>query len=603
MKQFLKIRNCYLVFLLLMSIVGCQNDETVENQPTEVQRVVLDFKAKKIKGSTLFQQNKDLDRLLTSSVLNNDLRSEDLNSSLYDFTIDTTNVQIISSDTFDSYTFIVEREETETNVLENYILTMFNDGSYAQMLLSYPFSVINDEKQYDFDNATGVYIVDNSLLIGESDSPCPSTTEEIIAWEDGGCIAVNCGEGKDHSPGEVCDNGEYNAYWHCSGAWVVTGCVYNSGGLYTGTGDPSNSTTNGGGNNNNNTDNFIPNEEIPVIPLMKTALEEIIDCMNNGSIDLYAEPMLTNAMIVWLSNNRVYSNLVNQFLKFSNCSDESINIARLAIETLINNGGADFNDFIFKDETFKDSDLDCIHKSLLDSENFYSKMISKFYDNSGTVLTYEIGEVPVGEWAITKGYSNELNIFDVRISPSIESSSNLSKKITLCHEVVHSYMFNTLKNWGYIQFDVNGNPILSLNCESGINYNNINLNELTTKERFVAIICKLSQNSVLNDNWTHELFGLWHFDVNVYVDKIKDFLLNNHDWDSEATVFKNEAISIFGNMNWKEEVATAISWIGLEGTSEYLDYLNNYSAPANFLKLAYISQINQRIQTAKNNCP
>lgn len=192
---------------------------------------------------------------------------------MYNFTIDTTKVQVISSDAFDSYTFNVEREEAEVNVLENYVITIFNNGNYAQMLLTYPYVIENGEILYDFENAIAEYIFDDSLLLGKSGSPCPSTSEEIIAWEDGGCIAVNCGLEGNHSPGEACDDGEVRAHWNCGGAWVVTGCVYTGGGTYTGGTDPSNNTTNGGGNSNDT--NNIPNEEIPVIPFedLKTGAE------------------------------------------------------------------------------------------------------------------------------------------------------------------------------------------------------------------------------------------------------------------------------------------------------------------------------------------
>ena len=66
-------------------------------------------------------------------------------------------------------------------------------------------------------------------------------------------------------------------------------------------------------------------------------------------------------------------------------------------------------------------------------------------------------------------------------------------------------------------------------------------------------------------------------------------------------VFKNEAIALFGEFNWKEEVAKAASWIGLEGTTEYLEYVDSYTSEP--FKFAYITDIKFKLQNAKSDCP
>ena len=76
-------------------------------------------------------------------------------STLYDFSIDEETVQVISSNDFESYTFIVNRDTINDNLVENYVYTAFNDGSYTQMLVSYPIIEINQGNiVFDMSNAT-----------------------------------------------------------------------------------------------------------------------------------------------------------------------------------------------------------------------------------------------------------------------------------------------------------------------------------------------------------------------------------------------------------------------------------------------------------------
>ena len=151
------------------------------------------------------------------------------------------------------------------------MLTVFNDGRYMQVLIYYPFIESESGLVADINNATVTYINDTSLLTGIETSPCPSASAEIIAWEEE-CVPVNCVDIGNHSPGEACDNGEYVAHWNCTGAWVVTGCVYTGGGgSSSGSNNPNDPfppTGNGGNPTNpvepNNPDN--PDEEVPTVP-------------------------------------------------------------------------------------------------------------------------------------------------------------------------------------------------------------------------------------------------------------------------------------------------------------------------------------------------
>lgn len=281
MKQF-RNKNTYylLVVMLLTSVYSCQHDETIQNETEQATRKVFNFEAKKVAMHTLFKENKDLDRFISSKFLNNDINDENVNSSMYGFSIDTTKVQVISADTYISYTFIAERETTANNLLENYVLTVFSDGGYTQMLVTYPYEYINNEIQFSISNGTAQHIVDDTLLVGESTSPCPSTVDEIVEWEDIECVAVNCGELGNHPPSQPCNDGVQRSYWECTGGWVVTGCRrYGSGSPSGGTGTGTASTPTGGGTTTTN--DTTTDDEIPVMPFFDLGLRGECNKINN----------------------------------------------------------------------------------------------------------------------------------------------------------------------------------------------------------------------------------------------------------------------------------------------------------------------------------
>ena len=81
---------------------------------------------------------------------------------------------------------------------------------------------------------------------------------------------------------------------------------------------------------------------------------------------------------------------------------------------------------------------------------------------------------------------------------------------------------------------------------------------------------------------------------------MEELILNDYDWNSENLTFTSNAYTTFGS-NWKQEVAQAISWIGLENTNEYSTYINNYSTQP--LKFLSISDIRNKISNTNSNCP
>jgi hypothetical protein len=288
------------------------------------------------------------------------------------------------------------------------------------------------------------------------------------------------------------------------------------------------------------------------------------------------------------------------YLQENACSPEAQAFSIAAIEAIENDGEVDLINEVIIDETFKDTETQCIHNLLKTNSGFYNNMLSNFSsEDARGVLVLKIGTTLNGEWGTTLGSYDNYNEFIITTNSSIETSSNLKKMVTLSHELIHAYMFSSLESWNLINYNVDGEPILNLVCVNGVNYNNLNLNSLNEKDRFVAIMCAFNQNGTLTEDWVHDLFNSWSFDTNTYRELLEDLLINAHNWDDENAAFKNEAINLFGENNWIEKVAEAISWLGLEETQEYSNYFNSITNP---LEQLYIMDINYKIQTAKSNC-
>lgn len=282
---------------------------------------------------------------------------------------------------------------------------------------------------------------------------------------------------------------------------------------------------------------------------------------------------------------------------------ESWLFVKEAIKAVKDGGEVDFENLTISDSEFKDSQLDCIHKQLKQIPNgLYSKMLAEFNDNTGSTLTFKIGTTPAGDWGITKGSDILPNNYTITIAQNVEDGSNLMKTVTLCHELIHAYMFNTLEKANYIIFDNTGAPKFNSNlCNTSTNYQNIDLNTLNSADRLLVLLCAMLQTGTLNNQqWSHEIFNVATFDIVTYRQALENFIYTNHDWNNESTVFKTRAMNVFGN-NWKRKVAQATSWIGLEETAGYQNYINSHQS--NFTQYGYIRFFkNVEVLDAKSDC-
>ncbi|WP_445712155.1 hypothetical protein [Flavobacterium sp.] len=323
-----------------------------------------------------------------------------------------------------------------------------------------------------------------------------------------------------------------------------------------------------------------------------------------GSIDELLSSILSPEENTWWNNaTQEQKQPILDYLNANVNNGESWLFVKESIKAIKDGGEVDFENLTISDPEFKDSQLDCIHKQLKQIPNgLYSKMLAEFNDNTGSTLTFKIGTTPGGDWGITKGSELLPNNYTITIAPTIENGSNLMKTVTLCHELIHAYMFNTLEKANYITFDSTGAPKFypQISCNTSVNYQNIDLNTLNTADRLVAILCAMNQVTPLTTEWSHNIFNTATFDIVTYRQALENFILVNHDWNNESPAFKTRAISVFGN-RWKQKVAQAASWIGLEKTQGYLAYIDSHLS--DFPKYQYLNLFkNVEILDAKSNC-
>jgi len=209
MKQ--KIKNYLKLSILFFGIAfvfnGCTELEDVEKENNNFFKNIIIAKFEKIKDKP--QVSKTIKKMLNRKFSKSGVNGNG-------FIIDTTMVQVLTSELYTNYTFKVEMETENVNFLTNYVLTIFNDSLYHQMLVSYP--IINGE-QISYDTANTIAEpLEGNMLIQKS-----CNGYEITEWVEVS-IPYHCGRAGNHPPGVPCTDGVIRSGIKYNGSWVTT-CI------------------------------------------------------------------------------------------------------------------------------------------------------------------------------------------------------------------------------------------------------------------------------------------------------------------------------------------------------------------------------------------
>lgn len=248
-----------ILFCFLVIIASCQNDNLHDaSQENAISKSPPNLTATIQRGGKLLEANQNLKsqliKLSNDKQKGNVFNSRTIYSETYDLSVDTTAVQIIETATYTSYTFIVERDDVGSDILENYVFTEFNNGNFEQFLISYPILNNGSGQEFDITNAN-VTSINDAALVYNREGSCAS----LVEYEEPVCAYTKCYDGI-HSMNQ--DGWQSCIYWSkgygqptmtCTdGAWVDQGCPDTNGSTSPG-GSTGNTTT--GTNTNNNQDN------------------------------------------------------------------------------------------------------------------------------------------------------------------------------------------------------------------------------------------------------------------------------------------------------------------------------------------------------------
>ncbi len=243
--------------------------------------------------------NNVLDSKMQKDVKNNqnnlNLR---VDSEEYNFSFDEDNVQVIETDNYTSYTFIVERNDETPFVLENYMLIQYVDGTYNQYLLNYHYSIDNDGNYiYDEDQIDINEIFDDSIV--QNRIIC--VPELVDTFEGTICTSFKCtgtNPGNHEYGDDECQCGT-NPILNCTPATITcdTGIIYvyedncSSDTPDPDNGDSDNSNTSGGSGSGGNTFIVIPNNE------------NAVDVPSELIRQLELSPLTDSYLIDWINDN------------------------------------------------------------------------------------------------------------------------------------------------------------------------------------------------------------------------------------------------------------------------------------------------------------
>ena len=279
------------IFLCSLFLWNCEQEEPIiTNQVSTTKRLNV-----KIENWDHWTDHHNEMATKIEGIRKKNLNSKNLNSVTYDFSINEHEVQIIQTDNYTTYTFLVIRDEPQEGILENYMFKEFNDGNYKQFLLTYYFTYDSfGNKVFDTNDMGVELITDESLIQNRSGNCHPHFVEVFQGWA---CtFRENCTGPGNHEMGDgICGctgvNGCYPAGETCEAqfGYVFDDC---SGGGDTGDVEnphnPDNPPIGGGpGNDNSDDDNT---DAIPLDEPIDYA-QEIMDCINN--FNTFNEPNFT----------------------------------------------------------------------------------------------------------------------------------------------------------------------------------------------------------------------------------------------------------------------------------------------------------------------
>lgn len=285
---------------------------------------------------------------------------------------------------------------------------------------------------------------------------------------------------------------------------------------------------------------------------------------------------LTLQQKIWLSNHDDVEDDIFEYLESQVTDlleeeylDEEKLFVMEAIISLMGNGEIDFENKVILDSSIVNNQkIKCVYENLKSmSSTIFNDVINNHFDSSKKAhIRYKIASTPNGEYAYTKGSTNNgSTFFEITLDPNIVSNgSNIEISLLLIHESIHAELLDRCVYLGIINAFSGGNPIFTNSADT-----------YTTQDSlFALLVYKYLNFNGMNSQWNHDLFT-----VLGYRTKMAQNLIDIHPWLNDVnndflTNINNDPYRIGGDYSL-QEIMNYISWIGLEGTQDYLTSINN----------------------------
>lgn len=417
-------------------------------------------------------------------------------------------------------------------------------------------------------------------------------------------IIVNDADGCAYSTYWVAYSGGDEEYYGVSGFWttpVLITCGFDNSGSNGGGGTGGQDNNDSNDNNtedtthgdidsetdNNNTDTPQSNGSGGQSSVPAFTVNEPDNNINvrNAISNFFDSLSVPEREAITIENYVALSDFLQKNVNLDIIPTNIIDFANQAVQAIID--GGEFHDGIIIDSTIvNNTRVHNIYNKLINQTNtIFSDIINNNFQSSKvTNIRFRIGNTPNGEDAYTKGSTNNgiSSSYDIIINSNlINSLSNVEIALIFIHESIHAELLERC-----VQLGIISNFILDANGYSNPVFTN-SLTSFTTQDALFAGIVNFYINypSPNNSQWNHDLFTLLN-----YRNVMSQNLINIHPTINDInndflTNINSDPLNTFGNFTL-QEVMNYISWIGLEGTQDYINTIQNN--PLELSKKVYI---------------
>ena len=323
------------------------------------------------------------------------------------------------------------------------------------------------------------------------------------------------------------------------------------------TGD--NASGGGGGSGSGNSPTPNPIVSTPVVLTMAEQLSEFITLDDD-----YLETCINKP------DNKEFGDQLRDYFLTQNNNPNAESFGLAAIEAKCGGGEVDLVNEVILDKSFKDNEkTKCVYDKLKNLSNtVFNDIINDHFDSSKNAhIRFRITTTPDGEDAFTKGSTNNgKSFFEIQLDPTVvANASTIEIALMIIHESIHAELLDRCVQLGIINaFNSDGDP----------NFTNTSITYTTYDSLFAILVYQYKNYNGGNTQWNHDLFTGLNYRTNMAQNLVDIHAGLNDPANDFLSNVNNDNMNFFGNFTL-EQLMDYISWIGLEGTQDFINNIQN----------------------------